>query len=75
MPSHMRKFLPLRVLVVVEIGASGLRFGPWDWDSGFGARFHDWGWDISFDAGIWALRLELGLRAGFCTVGPHPSQA
>ena len=43
MPSHMRKFLLLRVLVVVEIGASGLRFGPWDWDLGFGARFHDWG--------------------------------
>ena len=37
MPSHMRKFLLLRVLVVVEIGASGLRFGA------LGLGFGFWG--------------------------------
>ena len=48
------------MLVAVEIWASELRFGPWDWELGLGARFHDWGWDIDFEAGIWALSLVFG---------------
>ena len=63
MLSHMGKFFLLLVIVAFEIWASGLRFGPWDWDLGLGTRFHAWGWDIGFEAGIWASGLDFVLYA------------